>query len=85
MQSRTALADTAGSAFNQQCRELLEQGDFEGVLDKIIEQFPLLFTKGAAGALTNLPTKELRSALKRTWLRIEYIGHKGQRPCQCPP
>lgn len=55
LQSRTALADTAGSAFSQECRELLEQGNFDVVLDRLIEQFPLLFAKASPGELQRIP------------------------------
>jgi len=49
MQSRTALADTAGSVFSQECGELIEADQFDEVLDKLVKQFGLLFSKASSG------------------------------------
>lgn len=77
LQSRTALADTAGSAFNQQCRDLLEQGSFEGVLEKLIEQFPLLFTKGAASKLAHFSQRAMLQVEElMPWLLEEHQALK---------
>jgi len=48
-QSRTALADTAGSVFSQECGELIEADQFDEVLDKLVKQFGLLFSKASSG------------------------------------
>ena len=49
LQSRTALADTAGSAFTQQCEELIEADRFDEVLGKFVEHFGILFSKASQG------------------------------------
>jgi translation initiation factor 3 subunit M len=48
-QSRTALADTAGSNFSRECDELIEADRFDEVLGKLVEQFSLLFSKASSG------------------------------------
>ena len=75
MQSRTALADTAGSAFNQDCREFLENSQFDAVLDKIFEQFPLLYTKASASkASDHISLYDVQTPL----LRISKRKNKAQ-------
>lgn len=82
LQSRTALADTAGSAFNQQCRELFEQDNLEAVFDKLVEQFPLLFSKATAGKLSQ--SFHLLKACVKAVLRIRCCSlHELLSPETC--
>lgn len=54
VQARTQLADTPGSVFYRECEELfsedLEDPKFDGLLDKFIEHFDVLFEKASDSA-----------------------------------
>ena len=73
LQSRTALADTAGSAFTQQCEELIEADRFDEVLGKFVEHFGILFSKASQGNPT-LPADAANES--RLWVALRTQNSK---------
>ena len=77
MQAKTALVETAGSKFLEECSKFLEEQRFDQFLSKMLSQLDLMFSKSESKGKFHLGVKAtggLRLAVRRASLAKVCTG-----------